>query len=108
VAIPSLFDLTGQVAIVTGSTRGIGKSIAEELGKAGAKVVISSRKADACEETRAELAKQGLTVMAQPCNVGRKEEVSALVAAATKAWGKVDIMVCNAAVNPYYGPLGGL
>ena len=107
-AIPSLFDLSGQVAVVTGSTRGIGKSIAEELGKAGAKVVISSRKADACEATRAELAQKGLTVMAQPCNVGRKEEVSALVAAANKACGRIDIMVCNAAVNPYYGPLGGL
>ena len=107
-ALPSLFDLSGQVAIVTGSTKGIGKSIAEELGRAGAKVMISSRKADACEATRAELAKEGLTVMAQPCNVGRKEEVSALVAATVKAWGKVDIMVCNAAINPYYGPLGGL
>lgn len=107
-SLPSLFDLSGQVAIVTGSTRGIGKSIAEELGKAGAKVMISSRKADACEATRAELAQQGLTVLAQPCNVGRKDEVSALVAATIKAWGRVDIMVCNAAVNPYYGPLGGL
>ena len=107
-APPSLFDLSGQVAVVTGSTRGIGKSIAEELGKAGAKVVVSSRNADACEATRAELAQKGLTVMAQPCNVGRKEEVSALVAAAIKAWGRIDIMVCNAAVNPYYGPLGGL
>lgn len=107
-SLPSLFDLSGQVAIVTGSTKGIGKSIAEELGRAGAKVMISSRKADACEATRVELAAQGLTVMAQPCNVGRKEEVSALVAATMKAWGQVDIMVCNAAVNPYYGPLGGL
>jgi dehydrogenase/reductase SDR family protein 4 len=107
-SLPSLFDLTGQVAVVTGSTKGIGKSIAEELCKAGAKVMISSRKADACEATRAELAAQGLTVLAQPCNVGRKEEVSALVAATNKAWGRIDIMVCNAAVNPYYGPLGGL
>ena len=107
-ALPSLFDLSGQVAVVTGSTRGIGKSIAEELGKAGAKVMISSRKAEACEATRAEFAKMGLTVLAQPCNVGRKEEVSALVEATVKAWGRIDIMVCNAAVNPYYGPLGGL
>ncbi len=106
--LPSLFDLSGQVAVVTGSTRGIGKSIAEELGRAGARVMISSRKADACEQTRAELTQQGLTVLAQPCNVGRKEEVSALIASTTKAWGKVDILVCNAAVNPYYGPLGGL
>ena len=107
-ALSSLFDLSGQVAIVTGSTKGIGKSIAEELGRAGAKVMISSRKPDACEATRAELAQQGLNVLAQACNVGRKDEVSALVAATTKAWGKVDIMVCNAAINPYYGPLGGL
>ncbi len=101
-------DLAGKVAVITGSTKGIGKSIAEELGRAGAKVMISSRKADACEATRAELAGMGLAVLAQPCNVGRKEEVAALVAATEKAWGKVDIMVCNAAVNPYYGPLGGL
>jgi NAD(P)-dependent dehydrogenase (short-subunit alcohol dehydrogenase family) len=107
-SLPSLFDLSGQVAVVTGSTKGIGKSIAEELGKAGAKVMISSRKADACESTRAELAGKGLTVLAQPCNVGRKEEVSALIAATNKAWGRIDIMVCNAAVNPYYGPLSGL
>ena len=104
----SLFDLSGQVAVVTGSTRGIGKSIAEELGKAGAKVMISSRKADACEATRSEFAKMGLTVLAHPCNVGRKEEVQALVDATNKAWGRIDIMVCNAAINPYYGPLGGL
>ena len=104
----SLFDLTGQVAVVTGSTRGIGKSIAEELGKAGAKVMISSRKADACEATRSELAKMGLTVLAHPCNVGRKEEVLSLVDATNKAWGRIDIMVCNAAINPYYGPLSGL
>lgn len=107
-APPSLFDLSGQVAIVTGSTKGIGKSIAEELGRAGAKVMICSRKADACEATRAELAAMGLTVLAQPCNVGRKEDVEALVGATVKAWGKVDIMVCNAAINPYYGPLSGL
>ncbi len=107
-ASSSLFDLSGQVAIVTGSTKGIGKSIAEELGRAGARVMICSRKADACEATRAELAGMGLTVMAQPCNVGRKEDVKALVDATVKAWGKVDIMVCNAAINPYYGPLSGL
>ena len=104
----SLFDLSGQVALVTGSTRGIGKSIAEELAYAGAKVVISSRKAQACEAVRAELAGKGLAVMAQPCNLSRKDEVAALVAATTSAWGRVDILVCNAAVNPYYGPLGGL
>ena len=73
-AIPVLFDLFGQVAVGTGSTRGIGKSIAEELGKAGAKVVISSRRDDACEDTRAEPRQKGRTVRAQPCTGGRKGE----------------------------------
>ena len=103
-----MFDLSGQVALVTGSTKGIGKSIAEELGRAGARVVISSRKADACEAVRAELAAQGLTVRAQACNVSRKPEVEALVADTLREWGRIDILVCNAAVNPYYGPLSGL
>ena len=104
----SLFDLSGKVALVTGSTRGIGKSIAEELARAGARVCISSRKAEACEETRAELQKQGLEVMAKPCNVSRKEELQALVDATLARWGRLDIVVANAATNPYYGPLTGL
>jgi NAD(P)-dependent dehydrogenase (short-subunit alcohol dehydrogenase family) len=104
----SLFDLSGKVALVTGSTRGIGKSIAEELARAGAKVCISSRKAEACEETRAELAQKGFEVMAKPCNVSRKEELQALVDATLAKWGRLDIVVANAATNPYYGPLTGL
>jgi NAD(P)-dependent dehydrogenase (short-subunit alcohol dehydrogenase family) len=104
----SLFDLSGKVALVTGSTRGIGKSIAEELARAGAKVCISSRKAEACEETRAELQQKGFEVMAKPCNVSRKEELQALVDATLANWGQLDIVVANAATNPYYGPLTGL
>jgi NAD(P)-dependent dehydrogenase (short-subunit alcohol dehydrogenase family) len=104
----SLFDLSGKVALVTGSTRGIGKSIAEELARAGAKVSISSRKAEACESARAELAAQGFEVLAQPCNVSRKEELQALVDATRRKWGRVDIVVANAASNPYYGPLTGI
>ena len=104
----SLFDLSGKVALVTGSTRGIGKSIAEELARAGAKVCISSRKAEACEETRAELQHKGFEVMAKPCNVSRKEELQALVDATLAKWGRLDIVVANAATNPYYGPLTGL
>jgi NAD(P)-dependent dehydrogenase (short-subunit alcohol dehydrogenase family) len=104
----SLFDLSGKVALVTGSTRGIGKSIAEELARAGAKVCVSSRKAEACEETLADLQKQGFEVMAKPCNVSRKDELQALVDATLAKWGRLDIVVANAATNPYYGPLTGL
>jgi NAD(P)-dependent dehydrogenase (short-subunit alcohol dehydrogenase family) len=107
-ALKSLFDLTGKVALITGSTRGIGKSIAEEMARAGARVVISSRKAEACEQVRAELEKQGYEVLAQPCNVSRKEELQALVDATLKRWGRIDIAVSNAASNPYYGPLAGI
>ncbi|MGE0874261.1 MAG: SDR family NAD(P)-dependent oxidoreductase [Burkholderiales bacterium] len=103
-----LFDLGGKVALVTGSTRGIGKSIAEELARAGAKVVVSSRKVEACEAVRAEFAQQGWPVIAQACNVSRKDELQALVDLAVKTWGRIDIAVANAAANPYYGPLAGL
>jgi dehydrogenase/reductase SDR family protein 4 len=104
----SLFDLTGKIALVTGATRGIGRSIAEELGKAGAKVAICSRKADACAETEADLARSGIEVLAMPCNVSRKEELQALVDATRARWGRIDIVVANAATNPYYGPLTGI
>ena len=104
----SPFDLTGKVALVTGSTRGIGKSIAEEMARAGAKVVVSSRKAEACEQVRAEFEKQGYEVLAQACNVSRKEELQALVDATLKRWGRIDIAVSNAASNPYYGPLAAI
>ena len=100
-----LFDLTGKVALVTGATRGIGKSIAQELARAGARVAICSRKAEACVETRHELEKSGFEVLAQPCNVSRREELQALVDATTARWGGIDIVVANAASNPYYGPL---
>jgi NAD(P)-dependent dehydrogenase (short-subunit alcohol dehydrogenase family) len=101
----SLFDLSGKVALITGSTKGIGKSIAEEMARAGAKVVVSSRKADACEAVKKEFEAQGFEVLARPCNVSRKEELQALVELALKTWGRIDVAVANAAANPYYGPL---
>jgi dehydrogenase/reductase SDR family protein 4 len=104
----NLFSLKGKVALVTGSTRGIGRSIAEELGRAGAKVSLSSRKSEACEQARAELAAEGLEVIAQPCNVSRKEDLQALVDATRAKWGGIDIVVSNAASNPHFGPLTGI
>ena len=104
----SIFSLQGKVALITGSTRGIGKSIAQELGRAGARVAVSSRKADACDAARKELEAEGLQVLAQPCNVSRKEELQGLVDATRAKWGSVDVVVANAASNPYYGPLTGI
>jgi NAD(P)-dependent dehydrogenase (short-subunit alcohol dehydrogenase family) len=100
----SLFDLTGKVALVTGSSRGIGKSIAEQMARHGARVVISSRKADSCAATAAEIAAAGGTAFAHPCNVGNKQELQGLVDATIAKWGQIDVVVCNAATNPTFGP----
>ena len=100
----SLFDLTDKVAIITGSTKGIGKAIAEEYAKAGAKVVISSRKADVCEQVASELREQGFEALPVACHVGDKAQLQNLVDQTLAAWGKIDILVCNAATNPVYGP----
>jgi len=104
----SLFNLQGKVAVITGSTRGIGKSIAEELAAAGARVTVSSRKADACAEVSKEFERKGIEHLARPCNVSRKEDLQGLVDATLERWGRIDIVVTNAATNPYYGPLTGL
>lgn len=99
------FDLTGKTAIVTGASKGIGRSIAEHLALAGARVVISSRKIGPCEEVAEAINKNGGTAIAVACNIGHKEQVEALVAEGRKTFGPIDIFVSNAAVNPYYGPL---
>lgn len=101
----SLFDLTGKVALVTGSTKGIGRAIVERMAQHGAKVVVSSRKADACDEVAAAInEQQGAEVaVAIPCNISRKEELENLVAKTREKWGRIDSLVCNAAVNPFFG-----
>mgnify|MGYP000955672439 FL=1 len=106
----TLFDLTGKVAIITGSSRGIGKAIAERMAQHGAKVVISSRKAGPCEEVAAAInAAEGEgTAIAVPANISSKEDLQRVVDETRKAFGKIDIVVCNAASNPYYGPMAGI
>jgi NAD(P)-dependent dehydrogenase (short-subunit alcohol dehydrogenase family) len=103
-----LFDLTGQVALITGSSRGIGKAIAEEMSAAGAKVVISSRKQDACDAVRDRINASGGEAISVTCNIGNKQEVESLVNATMQRFGRIDILVCNAAVNPFYGSLAKL
>lgn len=104
----SLFDLAGKVAVVTGSTRGIGKAIAYRMAEHGAKVVVSSRKVDACvavtDEINKDFGGESPVALAIPCNISSKEELQNLVDSTTEHWGKIDILVCNAAVNPYFGP----
>lgn len=106
----NLFDLTGKVAIVTGSSRGIGKASAEALAAHGAKVVISSRKQDACDEVAAAInAEHGDgTAIAIAASISDKAALQRLVSETRAAFGRIDILVCNAASNPYYGPLAGI
>ena len=105
----NLFDLTGKVAIVTGSSRGIGRAIAEALADHGAKVVISSRKATACQEVADAInARHPGAAIVIPASISSKEELQNLADETRRQLGRIDVLVCNAASNPYYGPMAGI
>ena len=108
--VPRLFDLSAKVAIVTGSSRGIGLAIAAALAAHGAKVVISSRKQDACDEVAHAInAEHGDgTAIAVAANISDKEALQNLVDRTREAFGRIDVLICNAASNPYYGPMAGI
>jgi NAD(P)-dependent dehydrogenase (short-subunit alcohol dehydrogenase family) len=104
-----LFDLTGKVAVITGSSRGIGRAIAERMAEHGAKVVISSRNLGPCEEVAAAInAKRPGAAIAVAASLSSKAELERLMAETRKAFGRIDVLVCNAASNPYFGPMAGV
>ena len=106
----SLFDLDGKVAVITGSSRGIGRAIAEHMAAHGAKVVISSRKIDACRDVAAAInARHGDTrAIAIQASLSSKDDLRRLIEETTATLGQIDVLVCNAASNPAYGPMGGM
>ena len=109
VAAGSMFDLSGKNAVITGSSKGIGRAIAEQMAMHGANVVISSRKADACEEVAKDINEKlgpdaPNKAVVIPAHIGDKDALQALVDETHAQLGQIDILVCNAAVNPFYGP----
>jgi len=105
---PMPFSLDGKVAVITGSSRGIGRAIAETMARLGARVVVSSRTSEACEPVADAIRSEGGEAGVIACNISRKDEVEALIAGTEQLYGAPDILVCNAAVNPAYGPLADL
>ena len=99
----SLFDLEDKVALITGSTKGIGKAIAKRMSDQGAKIVISSRNQELCDEVASEINDSGGTAIAVACNINYKEQLENLVRQAELRLGKINVLVCNAAINPYFG-----
>jgi NAD(P)-dependent dehydrogenase (short-subunit alcohol dehydrogenase family) len=106
----NLFSLSGKVAVVTGSSRGIGRAIAERLAEHGAKVAISSRKLEPCQQVADALnTKHGAgSAIAVAANISSKDALQQLIDQTVQRLGPVDVLVCNAASNPYYGPMAGI
>ncbi|HJN94563.1 MAG: short-chain dehydrogenase [Gammaproteobacteria bacterium] len=100
----SLFSLDNKVALITGSTKGIGKAIAMRMAEQGAKVVVSSRNQDACDEVAAEIKAQGGEAIAIACNINHQDQLENVVAKTQQELGTINVLVCNAALNPYFGP----
>ena len=109
----NLFDLSGKSVLITGSTKGIGLAMADEMANHGANVVISSRKADVCEQVAANINERlsestrepSNRAVAIPANISHKDQLEKLVEQSRAEFGQIDVLVCNAAVNPYYGPM---
>jgi NAD(P)-dependent dehydrogenase (short-subunit alcohol dehydrogenase family) len=103
--VEPLIHLRDKVAIVTGASRGIGESIARTFASHGAKVVLASRKIEGLEAVAASIRQDGGDAFAKACHTGSRDQVEALVEAAVARFGKVDVLVNNAATNPYFGPM---
>ena len=104
----NFFSLKNKVAVITGSSRGIGKGIGLRFSELGAKIIVSSRKIDACEKVVREITNAGGLASAFECNISNKSSCQELINFAQKKYGKIDILVCNAASNPYYGDLADI
>ena len=104
-AASKLFDLSGKIALVTGASRGIGESIAKTLAAHGAHVIVSSRKAADCERVAEAIRAAGGKAEVRACHIGEMDQVQNIFAEIEAAHGRLDILVNNAAANPYFGSI---